>query len=134
MHDPFSEQAKKPRRPLRIASEIMRMMPDLIRRHVKMPDNIMVSIVDVVVTPDLSVAKIFFSVIGDNEDLQSKKAEKLLNAKRGALRKEIAGRMVMRQHPELKFIEDHTSANAARIEQLLAQVKKEDKGSESSEQ
>ncbi len=134
MHDPFSEQAKKPRRPLRIASEIMRMMPDLIRRHVNLPPGIMVSIVDVEVTSDLGLAKLFFSVIGDDENLQSSKIEKLLNMKRGALRKEIASRMVMRQHPQLKFILDLTAANAAHIEQLLGKIRKEDEGSESSEQ
>ncbi|RQV99576.1 30S ribosome-binding factor RbfA [bacterium] len=130
MHNPFSEQRGKPRRPQRVASEIMRMMPDLIRRHVKLPEDIFVSIVGVEVSPDLGVAKIYFSVIGDDENRQSKKAEKLLNTKRGILRKEIASRMVMRQHPELKFVADHTSANAARIEQLLDQIKHENKGSE----
>lgn len=134
MHNPFSDQPGKPRRPQRVASEIMRMMPDLIRRHVKLPEDILVSVVDVEVSADLSLAKIFFSVIGDDENLQGKLTEKALNAKRGILRKEIAGRMVMRQHPELKFIADHTSANAARIEQLLTQIKNEHKGSESSDQ
>jgi ribosome-binding factor A len=84
MHDPFSEQSKAPRRPLRIASEIMRIMPDLIRRHVKLPDGMMVSIVGVDVTRDLSHATVFFSVIGNDEESQGQKAEKLLNEKRGA--------------------------------------------------
>ena len=134
MHDPFSEQSKTPRRPLRIASEIMRVMPDLIRRHVKLPEGMMVSVVGVDVTKDLSHATVFFSVIGNDEVEQGKKAEKLLNEKRGAVRKEIAGRLVMRQHPEIRFQVDRTSANAARIEQLLSQIKNETRDSGSSDQ
>jgi ribosome-binding factor A len=134
MHDPFSENTGKARRPQRIASEIMRMLPDLIRRHVKMPDDIFVSIVDVEVTSDLGLAKVFFSVIGEDEDNLGKKAEKLLNDRRGVLRKEIASRMVMRQHPELRFAVDHTARDAARIEQLLDRIRHEDKGSGSADQ
>jgi ribosome-binding factor A len=134
MHDPFSEQSRAPRRPLRIASEIMRIMPDLIRRLVKLPEGIMVSIVGVEVTKDLSHATVFFSVIGNDEESRGQNAEKLLNAKRGAVRKEIAGRLVMRQHPEIRFQLDRTAANAARIEQLLNQIKNENRGSDSTDQ
>ena len=83
-------------------------------------------------TSDLSLAKVYFSVVGEEEERAGRRVEKILNDKKGALRKEIAARMVMRQHPQLKFIHDLTPANASRIEQLLNQIKKED-GEESAD-
>jgi ribosome-binding factor A len=127
MHDPFSQAGKAPRRPQRVASEIMRMLPDLIRRHIKLPEAILVSVIDVEVTKDLSWAKIYFSVLGENEEQQGKIAERVLNEKSGTLRKHIASVMVMRQHPQLRFIYDTTVASAARIESLLKKIADERK-------
>jgi ribosome-binding factor A len=112
-------------RPLRIAAEIKRDLPDLIRRHVTLPPGVLLSITDVEVTEDLGQARVFFSVLGPQEQRTAQHVAQELNHKRGVLRTEIAHRLVMRQHPELKFIYDETPARAARIEQLLNEIQKE---------
>jgi ribosome-binding factor A len=113
----------KGRRPLRIAAEILRDLPGIIRRIVEVPEGALISITDVVVSDDLSHAKIFFSVVGEAEQQLGKQLEKTLNDHRPAIRHEIAQRLVMRQHPELHFIYDTTPARAARIEMLLNQAR-----------
>lgn len=115
----------KGNRSLRIAAEIRRDLPELIRKHVTLPDGVLVSVTDVEVSADLSLAKIFFSVLGKQEERTARYVGDALNRKRGALRTEIAHRLVMRQHPELKFIHDETPARASRIEMLLKQIKNE---------
>ena len=114
---------KGQKRPLRVAAEILREVPGILRAHVELPDGVVVSVTDVEVSDDLSYAKIFFSVYGEHEKTTALRIEQLLNAKKGVVRHEIAQRMVMRQHPEIRFIYDETPARAARIEELLKQVR-----------
>jgi len=115
----------KGRRPLRIAAEILRDLPGIIRRTVELPERALISMTDVVVSGDLSYAKIFFSVVGEQEQQLGKRIEKILNDHRHIVRHEIAQLLVMRQHPELRFIYDNTPARAARIEMLLSQVREQ---------
>jgi ribosome-binding factor A len=82
------------------------------------------------VSSDLSHARIFFSVVSDREDSVGRDIEALLNGKRGLVRSEIAQRLVMRQHPELRFSYDETPARAAHIESLLRQISDEKRTSE----
>jgi ribosome-binding factor A len=120
----------KNKRPLRIAAEILRDLPGILRKFIELPEGVIVSLTDVEVSDDLSFAKIFFSVIGDHEDQQGPVVEKILNARKGVVRHEIAQRIVMRQHPDLRFIYDSTPAQAARIEELLKQVRDQSAGNE----
>ncbi|HEY3294252.1 MAG TPA: 30S ribosome-binding factor RbfA [bacterium] len=121
MRRPDAPNGKK--RPLRIAAEILRDLPEILRAQVDLPDGVMVSITDVEVNDDLTTAKIFFSVFGGDETRTGPYVQKLLNARKGAVRHEIAQRLVMRQHPEVRFIYDETPARAAHIEELLKKAR-----------
>jgi ribosome-binding factor A len=120
----------KSKRPLRVAAEIKRDLPDLIRKHVALPHDVLVSITDVELSTDLSYARVFFSVLGKEEAALGLQVENLLNAKKSAIRTEIAHRLIMRQHPEIRFIYDTTPARAARIELLFKQIHEEEKKTE----
>jgi ribosome-binding factor A len=115
--------ASRKKRPLRIATEILRDLPAILRKQVALPQNVIVSVTDVEVTDDLSFARVFFSVIGEHEEQTAISIERLLNSKRNVVRHELAQRLVMRQHPEIRFVYDSTPARAARIEELLKQVR-----------
>lgn len=97
-----------------------------------LPDGIMISIVDVKVSRDLGYAKIYFSILSENEEQAGDKTAHFLNHRKGVIRSELAKRLVMRHHPDLRFIYDPTPAQAARIEELLKHIK-ESSSSESSE-
>lgn len=126
MSSPAPGAKGKGTRPKRIAAELQRDLPELIRKHVEFPDGVMVSITGVVVSPDLSHAKIFFSLFaGANEEQLAVKVRTALEKKRGVLRTEIAKLLVMRQHPDLHFAYDETPARAAHIETLFKQIESE---------
>ena len=55
----------------RITEDIKRAVSDIIGRQVKDPRLGMVSITDVELSRDLSLAKIFFSVLGDEQAVQN---------------------------------------------------------------
>jgi ribosome-binding factor A len=121
MRDRKTESEPKSKRPLRIAAEIKRDLPDLIRRFVTIPGSVLVSITGVEVSSDLSHATVFISTYGGS-DRDKLDITHLLNAKKSQLRSQLAQQLIMRQHPDLKFVYDETPARAARIEALLKQI------------
>ena len=120
--------SQKKKRPLRIAAEILRDLPSILRKHVPISSELMISITDVDVSGDLSFAKIYFSVLGSDDPEMPNKVERILNANKGIVRKELSQLLIMRQHPDLRFYYDETLARAARIEALLSQVRKTSEG------
>jgi ribosome-binding factor A len=115
----------KNKRPLRIAAEILRELPGILRAVVDLPPGVLVSVTEVEVSDDLSFAKIYISAFGQAADAAPEALTDLLNARKGAVRHEISQRITMRQHPDLRFIYDTTTARAARIEELLKQVREQ---------
>ena len=116
-----------PRRPLRLGAELEREMLGMIRDIATIPNDMILSVTGVTVSDDLSMAQVFFSVIGSETSGES--VERHLNKLRGKFRTAIAKRFVMRQHPEVRFNYDRTPAKAARIEELLKQARNEEEGS-----
>lgn len=113
------------RRPLRVAAEILRELPEILRALDDLPKDVLISVSDVEVSEDLSFAKVFFTVLGEADSRHITDIARALNAHKGTVRHEIAQRMPMRQHPEFRFVYDPTPLRAARIEELLKQVRKE---------
>lgn len=124
MSNLLRQNSDGPRRPLRLGAELEREMPGMIREIVDVPTDMIVSVTGVSVTDDLSLAEVFFSVIG--QSMTGVALERLLNKNRGKFRTAIAKRFVMRHHPDVKFKYDETPAKAARIEELLKQVRSGD--------
>jgi ribosome-binding factor A len=79
-----------------------------------------ISITSVETARDLSVAHVYVSVLGTEEEAR----EVVKNIRRAAsfFRRELAARMNLRHTPELDFLVDLSIAEGARIEQLLKEV------------
>ena len=75
-------------------------------------------------TPDLSFAKVFFSVLGGEEEY-AKTAEALESAL-GFIRKLVSERINLRFAPELSFREDRSGEYSVHIQKLLDEVRTED--------
>lgn len=83
----------------------------------------MLTITKVEVAPDLSTAKVYVSVLGENNNTAT--AVEALNRAKGHVRSEIARRMQhIRRAPELTFVEDDNAAYAAHINELLNDLNK----------
>jgi ribosome-binding factor A len=72
------------------------------------------------VTPDLLLARIYFSVMGEAQE--EKEATAGLNSARGFLRTQLADRVHLRFVPELAFELDTSAAYGRRIDELLDQI------------
>lgn len=90
---------------IRVNSEVQREMSQIIREDLKDPRiHPMTSVMSVEVTPDLKFAKIFVSVLGD-EEAKEKTMEGLKKSAAYA-RHQLARRMNLRNTPELTFVLD----------------------------
>lgn len=105
----------------RVAEEIKKELGDILTVKLKDPRVGFVTVTDVEVTGDLQQAKIFISVLGDDE----KKNETLLGlAKaRGFIRTEIGKRIRLRKTPEISFEYDEALEYGNRIETILRDLK-----------
>lgn len=108
------------RRQRRVAEQIHRELSLLLLREVRDPRLADVTLTGVRVTPDLLIARIYYSVMGDDQAKLEAKAG--LQSAMGFLRTQVAERVQLRFAPELIFDLDTTAEYAQRIEELLQQI------------
>ncbi|MCL7451649.1 MAG: 30S ribosome-binding factor RbfA [Anaerolineae bacterium] len=112
------------RRQRRVAEQIHRDLSLLLMREVRDPRLGDVTITEVRVTPDLLIARIFFTVLGN--DAERKEAQAGLDSAAGFLRSQLAAQLRLRTVPELIFELDRSAEYGQRIEELLSQIALED--------
>lgn len=110
----------------RIAEEIKRVVSQLIQREIKDPRiSPLTSITKVEVTNDLSYAKIYISVMGNDEDKENTLTG--LKSAKGFIRREIGNRIDLRHSPEPVFYLDESIEQSLYISKLIEEVNREDK-------
>ena len=108
------------RRQRRVAEQIHRELSLLLMREVSDPRLADVTITEVRVTPDLMIAHIYFTVLGDSTRQQEAMAA--LDHANGFLRTQLAAQVRLRFAPELTFELDSSAEYGRRIDELLDQV------------
>ncbi|HKU70688.1 MAG TPA: 30S ribosome-binding factor RbfA [Burkholderiales bacterium] len=101
----------------RIADQIQRELSEIIRLELKDPRVGMITITDVDVSPDTKNARVFFTVLGDQERVEDATAG--LRRAAGFLRSSLAHRMEMRSVPQLQFRYDASVERGMRLSQLI---------------
>ena len=106
-------------RPQRLGDLIQREVSELIRLELRDPRVGMITITSVDVSPDITHAKIFFTVLE-----KEKLPETLEGLKRSAgfLRAQLAKRIKMYTTPELRFVYDESVERGDRLSQLIDSV------------
>lgn len=107
----------------RVAEAIKKEASLILHDELKDPRLGFVTITDVKVTQDLREAKIFFSVLGKDEE--RKKTKEALDSALGFIRRLIAQRIRLRFAPEISFKEDRSAEYGSKIEELLNEIKGE---------
>ncbi|MDX1689748.1 MAG: 30S ribosome-binding factor RbfA [Acidimicrobiia bacterium] len=83
-----------------------------------------VTITGVDTAPDLRTARVYYSVIG--EDDQAERTAQALERASSRLRAVVGGQVRMKYVPELTFEEDEAIQRGMRMEQLLREIREED--------
>lgn len=108
----------------RIAGQIQRELPDIIRLELKDPRVGMITLTDVEVTPDHAHARVYFTLLGDAARIEET-ATGLRHAA-GYLRSQLAQRLKLRIVPELHFEYDASVERGVRLSQLIDTAVAED--------
>ncbi len=110
-------------RALRVAEQIRRELVVLLRDEVNDPRVKDFSISEVVVSKDLSTAKVYFTLYAQNEEVEQLQAG--LNSCCAFLRKELGKLMRLRVIPTLSFHYDDTLERSARLNDILSKAKRD---------
>ncbi len=107
-------------RPTRVALEIRKTLGDLLLRETKDPRLQKINITECKISKDLSIATIYFTIIGSSKaDKEVQDAVKAFEKGRSFLRSEIGKRLRLRITPELRFFYDEIAENASDLEALI---------------
>ena len=101
----------------RLGAQIQRILSELIRFDTKDPRLANVSLTVVELTRDLSVAKVYFSLLHPDED--PKPALQGLGRASGFLRGRLGNKLTVRHVPELHFVHDDSVAHGVEISRLI---------------
>ena len=100
----------------RLASQIQRELARLIQNSVKDPRMAAASILEVIVTKDLSQAKVYFSVLNPEASIEPQPA---LDHASGYLQRQIGTVLKARITPRLIFIYDDTDIQGRNMSDLI---------------
>ncbi len=106
----------------RIADQIQKDVVAILRFKVKDPRIDWITINDVEVTDDNSVAKIYWTVLNE---VKRPDVEKALELAKGFIRSELSKGFKTYTIPHLKFIYDESLARGSKILSILNEVKKD---------
>jgi ribosome-binding factor A len=107
-------------RPDRVADQIRSELASMLAREVHDPGIGFVTLTRVQVSPDLQVARVFYTVLGDNKALES--SARALGRAATFLRRQIGSRLRLKRAPELRFVYDDSVAGQDRIERILNEL------------
>src|SRR5213593_2764381 len=110
----------------RIEEQLRIELSEIIDREIQDPRIGLTTVTAVKVSPDLRHGRVFVTVLGD--DAQRKKALEGLRSAASFVRRSLSKRLHhMRRIPELSFGYDEAVEKGMRIEQLLDQIKQNEK-------
>ena len=105
-------------RKLRVGQEIQRLLAEVLRTELKDPRvSALVTITDVDVSPDLKQARVFVTLLGDDEACEN--TLDALNRCAPFLRRSLSSRMNLRSVPALQFVFDASVDRGARVARLI---------------
>ena len=110
-------------RPESVAEEIRKELSELITREVHDPGIGLMTITRVKMTPDLQLARVFYTIIGDEKG--RKDAARALGRAAAFLRRNIGRRLRLRTVPELQFMYDESIEQQDRIERIIQDIQAE---------
>ncbi len=105
----------------KVAGIIKNELGVIIDRKLRDPRKTMITVTEVRLNHDMSVATVFFSTFGDEEE--KKKALDMLNHAKAFIRTQLLPSLKLRKAPELKFEIDNSYEYGSKIDNLLNEIK-----------
>lgn len=109
----------------RLNERLKELIGELILSRIKDPRIGLVTITSASVAPDLTTAKVYFSVMGDENAREETK--KGLKSAKSFIRRTVGRELKLRQVPDLRFVYDDSLDRAMRIEQKIEEIHEREK-------
>ncbi len=103
----------------RVRKELMRDISEILRKEIRGLCGV-VSIVDVEVSHDNSFAKVIYSVLGSEEDIE--KTKTLIEKSTPKIRYEVGKVLRLRLTPELRFVYTNGLEESSRVIDLINKI------------
>ena len=107
----------------RIGKKIQRGVSEYLQSSLRDPRLHLVTITDVVMSADLSVARVYYSVNGGTRERNDARAG--FRSASGYIRRSLAAALEMKYMPALKFTYDQSLDYGATVDRLLEEIKTE---------
>jgi ribosome-binding factor A len=107
----------------RVADQIRGELALLLAREVHDPGIGFVTLTRVQVTPDLQLARVYYTTLGD--ETARRNSERALERATPFLRRQIGARLRLKRTPEIGFVYDDSIAGQDRIERILNELRTE---------
>jgi len=104
-------------RTVRVADQIQRELALLIQNEIMDPRVGMVTLTGVEVTRDYAYAKVFYTTLGGDGNIQL--VEEGLKHAAGFLRSQLAGKIRLRVVPQLQFVYDESVERGMKLSRLI---------------
>lgn len=108
----------------RIQEQVREEVSQMLATEVRDPGVGLVTVTRTKVTGDLSLARIYWTILGDAAE--RKKTAQALERATPFVRRLLSERLSLRRSPEVKFIFDESVAAQDRIEQIIQEIHAED--------
>jgi ribosome-binding factor A len=108
----------------KVGSLIKEELSVLFQRNFSMSEYGFLTVTDVIMSPDLKVAKVYISVYGDTE--RKKKSFTMLEAHKPSIRSMLGHSVRLRYTPEIIFYLDETVENAMKLENIFRKIHEQD--------
>ncbi len=118
-------------RPERLEDQLQFLLSTLVQRELRDPELGFVTLTAVRITPDRSMAKVYFTALpsgGMSQADQTAQTRKALGRAAGFLRTHLAKVLSMKRVPELRFFPDASLEEGNRMESIFADLEKERAG------
>jgi ribosome-binding factor A len=113
-------------RPHRVADQIRQELSELLTRgEVHDPGIGFITLTRVQVSPDLQMARVFYTTLGDAKARQE--TARALERATPFFRRQVGSRLRLRRVPEFEFRFDESVAHQDRIEQILRDLHEEER-------
>jgi len=110
-------------RPSRVGDQLRAEISDLLAREVHDPGIGFVTITQVTVSPDLQVARAYYTTLGDER--ARRETARALGRATPFLRRQIGSRLRLKRVPLLEFFFDESIERGDRIERILNEISAE---------
>jgi ribosome-binding factor A len=112
-------------RPHRVGDQIRQELSEMLTRGaVHDPGIGFITLTRVTVTPDLQLARVYYTTLGDPK--ARRETEKALERATPFFRRQVGSRLQLRRVPELQFLFDESIAHQDRVEQILRDLHDEE--------